>query len=238
VQKLLFWFSLSVSTFCILLIPIDVFRKLRIKEKPAIIALRDFNFELMQSICCFMGTAIVFSNFLKWYFKAYSILIPDHLSKWYQMFDYNALIAIRDLFFKNFKLVELYTMDTYMGLGFWSLSLSIMLLGVGIFQLYIGLKRRSISAEGVYCPNNRLKWTSIVEYEWQSAIEKNKIKQSSEYYNLSLYVEKDKFTRWLFYNDDLRKYTLKISSQDKEKVDCLINNNNIKLRTSGENVEL
>jgi len=41
-------------------------------------------------------------------------------------------------------------------------------------------------------------------------------------------VRNDKFTKWLFY-EDTSKYTLKISSHDKEKVDCLINSININM---------
>ena len=68
-----------------------------------------------------------------------------------------------------------------------------------------------------------------MKYEWQYPNRKNNIKHNIEYYKLSLKVKRDKFSKWLLYQDTI-KYTLKIGSHDKEKVDCLIKSNNINLR--------
>lgn len=229
IQNLLLWGSLSFLLLSILFILIDIFKRTRFQERSVIIALRDFNFNLIQSIFYFTAFIIIFRIFLIWYLRAYSILIPDYLNKWYQIFDYNSLQIIKDIFFQNNRLLELHVITTFMNLKLDGLSMSIVLLTMGISQLYKGLQRKTISNEGVYCLYKVINWIEIVEYEWQYPIRKNNIKQNIKYYKLSLNVKNSKFIRWLLYQDTVI-YTLKISTHDKDKVDCLINRNNIKLR--------
>ncbi|MGK0466045.1 hypothetical protein [Clostridium sp.] len=226
----------SLPFLNILLIYRNIIKRAKIQEKSDVIALWGINFNLILSIFSIILSIILFKIFLIRYFEAYSILIPDYLNKWYQMFDYNSMLTIKNTFFQKFITIhELITINMFMGLGLKTFSSSIMCLSLAISNLYRGLQRKTISTKGIYYLGKSIKWVEIVEYEWKCLIKKNNINHNIEYYKLSLYVKNDKFTKW-FLSENTSKHTLKISSHDKEKVNFLINNNNINLINNNKTI--
>lgn len=218
-------YSQSIIIFiavCILLIVIEEVRKKRAKGIVIATCLRDFNRDFVFSTIWFILALSSFWAFSRYYFDNYSFFIPKYLSKWYYMFSYEHLVEIESQLLKDKDNMwyELCRVAIFKS-GFKSLYLGMAWIMISGMYFYHGIQKSEIYTDGVWLRRYKYKWNKIKEYEWKANLKKQSKKEYSKYYKLALYTTNERFDKRL----------LKVKSMDKEKVDNLLKEKNISMKS-------
>jgi hypothetical protein len=93
----------------------------------------------------------------------------------------------------------------------------------GISQLYNGLCSDAISGIGILTRGKMIKWKEFASYSWSEYYEKQTFKNSTGYYDLELVHKNGKILTYILKKNE-SPISLKISAEDKDKVDKFLFN--------------
>ncbi len=164
----------------------------------------------------FIGIYLIFMRFfLPSFFKAYTILIPNYLNKWYELFWLDNIIKYIHYFYINEMIFEAIDLVLYYRILIFFV-LSFPCLFISLYFGYLGLQRIVICKNGVYVAGKLIEWDNFKCFQCNGPIKK----KNQEYYYLFFYKKDDK--RHSSDTDLFNTIKVLITLEEKNKIQNLI----------------
>jgi len=175
-----------------------------------------------------IGTSIVALLYLWIFYKRLnrlvSVLYPQYLDKWYQIFNYRLLEEIREGFVEKGMLHESITVERFTDSGLFYLMLFILWIIITCTYAYDYFGKKGICDRAIFLGRSFLYcWNKISCYEWGEQCNK----RNRKYRKLAIFVNNGKLSRWLTGNDTM-KVNLMVNMEDYEKAEGILRDKMLK----------
>ncbi|MCY6355673.1 hypothetical protein [Clostridium sp. ZS2-4] len=228
-MKFSYSYYILLIIFFILCSIISRVRKIKKQNKAVAIALREWDCgSFIVAIVWLLLAFVSFTRFREDFKQVYWLLVPKYISQWKHLFfHYDDLIRLENMFEKKEMYSEAMTVDDYTSSGLDEFYSGIIKALVGIVWLVRSFDKDSICKEGIYTKNGDYKWKNIKSYKWGELESKKSRKKSLQYYSLE-FEAYSPIIKKVFKYDDIKQINMKISVDDKEKVEEFLKKNKIK----------
>ncbi len=169
-----------------------------------------------------IGASIVALLYLWIFYKRLnrlvSVLYPQYLDKWYQIFNYRLLEEIREGFVEKGMLHESITVERFTDSGLFYLMLFIFWIIITCTYAYDYFGKKGICDRAIFLGRSSLyNWNRISCYEWGEHFYKG----NKGYKKLHIFIKNGKISKRLAGKETM-KVNLAVSIEDYEKADSIL----------------